>query len=951
MMRFLERTALNMKLNHGNDLKDMLILVPNKRTGLFLEKELIAIFPQPFMLPKIQPIEEFINEYSKYAEIDLLELNLKLYRIFNRKLPIYETFDQFYFWGEMLIRDFNDLDKNLVNAKEIFQLMKDEKEIDKQFQYLQPEQIDVIKRFWSSFNPPDYRGNQQTFIDTWNILYPVYDQLGNELRAEQKAYPGMMFKEVAEGVSATKIQIPFSTICTVGFHILSKSEELVFDHLKKNKQGKFFWDVDEYYLSTGNNRRQHEAGKFLKHYVNRYPNSIEPSNFIESSPEIHFVSCTKNNGQIFSMKNIFENNQIAYDKKTAIVMPDESMLIPVLQAMTRENEPINVTLGYNLKNAGITGIIDSWLDVFKYKKGQKYFYKPIIKLLNNAYIKTIIPEETDRFENYVVQNNLIYIFDDDLTDFPEISNLVRMDSSNTQGALKNIRKLVERIYYHFFDIESKNGTQIFETEVLFQALKAINKLEDAVSQNELSIQPETLKKLLNKYLQSVSVNFSGEPVTGLQIMGLLESRNLDFENVFILNANEGILPASITTGSYIPYHLRLGFGLPTYSNNDSMYAYYIYRLLHQAKNVYFLYNNVSDELSRAEPSRYMVQLELESGLKCNHIQQKIHFTTPQYAPIVVEKTSEIFKELERYYHPEQNSVLTPSALNVYLDCRLKFYFRYIVNLHEPDTLADEIDPATFGNLLHNTMQNIYSLFIERESKDILTTEDMDSLYALLDEAIGHAMKTEFSPANHSRPLELVGDNFIIQQILRQYALNILKLDGQQLPRKVPLMEEKYSFIYKHKENIRLGGRIDRIDELAEVVRVIDYKTGKTENKNEFKDILQLFSRDNKNRKEYIFQIFLYSFLLQQYVYPNKDVIPELLFVRESYQQDFESAVYYKPEKIKQRVHSMIPFMESFKIELDKLLDDFLDPHIPYSQTDNHKKCENCPYAGICGRNI
>lgn len=951
-MRFLEKTAQYISTHLFEDIGDALVLVPNKRTALFLEKELASAIAQPSLLPKIQTIEDFISTYSTFAEIDVLELNIQLYKIFHKHLEIYESFDKFYYWGEMLIRDFNDIDKNLIHAKDLFKLMQNEKEIDRQFQYLLPEQIEVIKRFWNSFNPPDYKGNQKNFVDTWNVLHPIYEEITQMLRKEGKAYPGMMFKEVAEHIVSTRITIPFKKVVFTGFHILSKSEELIFDFYRKNKTGIYFWDVDQYY--TGSNSsftKQHEAGKFLKQYLVRYPNAVDNADLIKTSPKIHIVSCSKNNGQIFTMKKIMTDNEIPYDRNTAVIMPDESILVPVLQALTGNGGPVNVTLGYNLKNSTINGLFDSWLDINKYRKKDKIFYKPIIKFINNAYIKSILADETNQFENYITNNNLIYIYEDDLKDFPNIKRLINIDLTSTSVTLTQIKNLVENIYYHYFDLENKNGNQFFETEVLYQSLKSIIKLETAILENQLNVTLETLKKLLSKYLHSVSVNFSGEPVSGLQIMGLLESRNLDFKNVFILNANEGILPATISNGSFIPYHLRQGVGLPTYSNNDSMFAYYVYRLLHKAENVYFFYNNVSDELSRAEPSRYIVQLELESGLECIHYQQNIHFTTPQYSPIIIEKSPPVQRVLERYYHPEMTGILTPSALNVYMDCKLKFYFKYIANLYEQDTLADEIDPATFGNLLHNTMQNIYSIYQTTKEKKVLTQDDVPDLYGYVDGAIEKAMHTEFSPANASRSIEWVGDNYIIQQILKQYAHNILKLDIRQLPRQIPVMEEKYSFVYHHQWPIRLGGRIDRIDVTDDEVHVIDYKTGQTSNKNVFSHIDDLFIPNSIKRKDYIFQIFLYSFLLQSNVYPSKKVIPELMFIRESYQAEFESAVYYKPAKEKVRVHSLDDFYADFKERLDQLISEFMDPSIPYIQTDEMATCKNCPYSNICGKDV
>lgn len=950
MSRFLEKTAEYILQHLHPGMEKMLVLVPNKRTALFLEKELIQVIPQPFILPQIQTIEEFIALHCASVEADPLELNLMLYRIFKSHLNIYESFDQFYYWGEMLLRDFNDIDKNLVKAKELFQLMEDEKEIEKQFQYLLPEQIEVIQKFWSTFTPPDYQGNQKDFVDTWKVLSQVYIDFQLQLGTSSIAYSGMMFKEVSESITSSTFELPFEKILFVGFHILSESEEKIFQFYHKNKKGLFFWDVDEYYLDSEKSKiKKHEAGTFLRKYARLYPNSIERSYFTQNPPKLHLIACPKNNGQALSVNKILEENNIEYNQKTAIVLPDESMLMPVLQSVSKPSEPINITLGYSLRNSTISGLIDHWLDIFKYKSGEKFYYKPIVKFLNNAYIKALYPKETEEFQTAIQDNNLIYIYLEDLKDFSFLAQFLQIDHASSLEVIQAIKKLIENIYYHYFDQENKQGPQIFETEILYQSLQAFIKLEEILVETELEIQPDTLKKLLYKYLHSVSVNFSGEPVVGLQVMGLLESRNLDFENVFILNANEGVLPPIIASGSFIPYHLRYGFNLPTYTNNDSMFAYYIYRLLHHSKNVYLLYNNVADEHTKAEPSRYITQLKLESGLPFIEYQQKIEFITPQILPIEIPKTEPIIQHLSTYYTEGSDNYLTPSALNVYLDCSLKFYFKYVANIKELDNISDEIDPATFGNLLHNTMQNIYVLFAEKTKKSILEKNDVPILFSLVDEAIKDAMMKEFSNPKKPRPIELVGDYYIIFHILQQYAQNILRMDEQTLPKQVPLLEEKYTFQYHHKNSVRIGGRIDRIDVYGDIIKVLDYKTGKVDGKNEFATVEELFDRNQKKRKEYIFQIFLYSYLLSQNDYNGKTVVPELLFIRESYQKDFEATVLHKIHKQTNKISSIEPFADAFKLGLDKLLDEFFDSKISYKQTEHQEKCQYCPYVDICNR--
>ena len=952
MNRFLEKTARYIYEHLYPGVEDIHILVPNKRTGIFLERALVHIIPQPFILPKIQTIEEFIDLHAASAEADPLELNLVLYHIFQRHLPIYESFDQFYYWGEMLIRDFNDMDKNLVNARELFQLMEDEKEIEKQFQYLLPEQVEVIQKFWSSFSPPDYTGHQKDFIDTWKVLNAVYNDLQAYLQSQVKAYSGMMLKEVAEKITGMELEIPAKKILFAGFHILSKAEEKIFDFFLKNKQGIFCWDVDTYYAGTGKDSISgHEAGTFLRKYIQRYGNAVPVSDLRKNPPQLHFISCPKNTGQALIVKKILDESNIPYGPQTAIILPDEAMLVPVLQSIAEPDEPVNVTLGYPLRNTAVHALIEHWLDIFKYRTGEKFYYKPVIRFLNNAYIKLLYPAETEALQAAILENNLVYIYPADIRTFSFLQEFLELDPGSSLSIIQHIRQLVEKIYYHYFDLENKQGAQVLETEILYQALQAFIRLEGILLETQTEVQPETLKKLLYKYLNSVSVHFSGEPVAGLQVMGLLESRNLDFEHVFILNANEGTLPPPISSGSFIPYHLRHGFGLPTYSNNDSMFAYYIYRLLHQSKHVYFLYNNVADEQTKAEASRYMVQLRLESGLPYKEYHQKIEFITPQVLPITIVKTKGVMEQLGTYYLAESTNYLTPSALNTYLDCSLKFYYRYIAGIYEQEQLSDEIDPAVFGNLLHNAMQQIYLLFHEYRQKSVIEKEDLPILYSLADEAIQNAMMQEFSNPADPQPVELVGDYYIIFHVLKQYVQNILRMDEQTVPKPMPVLEEKYVFEYAFRGPLRIGGRIDRIDADGGLVKILDYKTGKAERKNEFSSIHELFDRTDGKRKDYIFQVFLYTYLLHQQVYAGKTLVPQLLFIRESYQENFEAGVFYKQGSEVHKITSIESFEADFKHELDQLLTEFFDPAVPYQQTEHQEKCQYCPYVDICNRRM
>ncbi|MDN5202981.1 PD-(D/E)XK nuclease family protein [Fulvivirgaceae bacterium BMA10] len=967
MTSFLQDLTQQIYQKHKENLSDLTLVFPNRRACLFFRKYLADHIEKPVWSPSVLSIEDFVNQLSSLQNLDKLSLIFKLYEIYKKLNPIDERFDRFFFWGEMLLKDFEDIDKYLVNAQNLFINVSRQKELDDTFDYLTEEQRKIILEFWSNFeeNPSEQKKH---FKRIWDILYAVYSQFKENLRVSNQAYSGMIFRDVVEQIQSDQFNHPFQQVIFAGFNALTKAEEIIIEWFITNTKAEIYWDVDTYYLKD----KRQEAGLFFREYQNHktlgksFQNDF-PSYFNDTSKNINIIGVPNEAAQAKvvgdQLQDLIEKhgNQQTFEN-TVVVLPEEHLLFPVLHSLPEDVSKINVTMGFPLKDTPLYSLFEHLLGLQQTLRlnsdGQiLYNHNHVLSILKHPYIHHLEPALARTNIDLIEKENRIYLTIDDLQTDDKLFPMIFHQLKDPRDIFDYLTAILLFIRENGMNDEKYN--RILEQEYVYHFYTQLNRLKEIVFEQDIAMGLEAFLRLFRQIIQSLRLPFTGEPLNGLQIMGVLETRNLDFENVFILSLNEGAFPASGKQRSFVPYNLRKAYDLPTYDQQDAIYAYLFYRLLQRAKNVRLIYNTENGLSAGGEMSRFLQQLIYESkhDIHRSTFDSEIKFGEPK--KISIEKSSEVLRQLDRYLQKgtEENKQLTPSALNTYLDCRLKFYFRYVVDLYEPDEIEEEIDPRVFGNLLHHTMELLYQEFTERKGTMSIDPMDFEALRKLSAEVVEKAFKKQYGLEDSEKAFTFEGRNIIVREIIKKFAGKILEWDQLYAPFEIVGLEtdrrDGYSIQIPIRrsdvaESVSLRGIIDRIDKKDDVVRVIDYKTGRDEKKVE--SIASLFDRDHDKRNKAAMQTFIYG-LLYKTKYPNENVkvLPGIFNSKEMFGDDFDLRLFMREEKHYHAVDDIIPYLEEIHEHLTKLLTEVFGTDQPFDQTEDLKKCRNCPYRDICHR--
>jgi ATP-dependent helicase/DNAse subunit B len=607
---------------------------------------------------------------------------------------------------------------------------------------------------------------------------------------------------------------------------------------------------------------------------------------------------------------------------------------------------LNVTMGFPLLSTPLYSLLTSLLEMQQsavVKEGQLTFYfKPLLQVLQHPLINHHAPEEVRTYIAQIEQRNQTKVALVAETETP-LYKLLFVKCATVHELLAYLNQIIVML----FD-EADRELDSLEKEYAYQFYTQLNRIKEVFLKDELQLSITAFIKLFTQIITSHRIPFSGEPLKGLQVMGVLETRNLDFDNVYVLSMNEGMFPAQASQHSFVPYNLRKAYGLPTYDQQDSMYSYLFYRLIQKAKNVHLFYNTVEEK--GGELSRLVQQLMMESDHKIQHNVWSPEATLTSIEPITIQKTAPVLQNLEKYVVSDQTPFkrLTPSALSIYLDCRLKFYYRYVAQIYEYDSIQTEIDPMVFGNILHNTMELLYKPYTGKS----ITPEDnkaiLDSLKGVIDQAfLTHYLVEEETTFDYE------GKLIIARDIVNKYVRKIVALDMEYAPFEVLGLEESEGYALDltidSGKQIGLKGIIDRIDKKDGIVRVIDYKTGQDDKV--LTSIESLFDRDDKKRNKAAMQTFFYALL---YANKNPDadnVVPGIFNSKEMFSKDFDYHLKMQGEKPTQKtpVYNALPYLEEFKLGLTNLLEELYSPKVAFDQTEDLKKCSYCPYTEICGR--
>jgi len=956
MDSFLRETAQDL-LNRGGQLRNMTIILPNRRAGLFFTRHLGQLIQGPAWMPAIKTIEELFNDIARLRPADSLTLIFELYQVYSQLHPSPEPFDRFYFWGELILKDFNDLDQFMVDASKLYHQLSEIKEIETDWSFLTEHQIALIQAFWRSFEGKESH-HKDKFLKFWELLAPLYDAFQASLKVAGLAYPGMIYRKVAE--SLMNLPTPDSNYIFVGFNAFTLTEKKLIKHYIASFDAEIYWDLDAYYVGD----LQQESGLFFREYLKdpilgpTFPEEL-PRRIGKEKIRIKTyatpLKVTQANltGSILAQVGNFENLE-----ETVIILPDEQLLFPLLNTLPAGINKVNVTMGYPIKNTPIYTFLESVLELQRYIKvadDELFFYhKPVVDLLSSVYLRNENPALSLQLRTKIQATNQVYVAQEILTAGGRLYALIfkkYIHSDLLPGLMELIQVLAE--------LSEEDG---LDRSYLFQCYKQLNRLRDLLSnRSEVAVSLEFVIRIFRQIFREVKLPFEGEPLEGLQIMGVLESRNLDFRRVIICHMNEGSFPPSASLNSMVPFNLRRAFGLPVQEQNDAIYGYTFYRLLHRAEEVHLIYTTAGEQGRAGEKSRYLYQLSEELGLDKEEMKEEVVFVPVDIKSreaISIQKNPAILKLMKRYLVNEAGGAavaVSPSALSVWLDCRLKFYFKYIAELAEEEAVSEEVDPAVFGNLVHGALENLYLGFIARKKRNVLTQDDFPSLKDFVFPAIEKAIRKQYF-LEEDDALKLTGHLTIARDVLQKYLLRILELDAVSAPFEIISLEaeRKYKAQFPIEtpygtQTVLLGGIIDRVDKREGIIRLIDYKSGK--DSKQFQSIASLFNREHKNRNKAAKQTLFYG-LLYHHNFPENTLPlkPALLNLRDIFAVDFSPYLELKEPRAKALViENYLDYKEAFESHLRELLEELFSPDIPFDQTKDIEKCAYCPYAVICGK--
>lgn len=955
MKTFLQETAAAL-LRGKTPLKDTTVILPNRRAGLFFAKHLGNLIEKPTWMPAIKTIEELFYDLAEAKPADSLTLLFELYEVYKQLHPSPESFDRFYFWGELMLKDFNDVDQFMVDAKRLYHHLAEIKIMERDWAYLTEHQIELIKAFWKSFEGQGSR-HQEKFLKFWEILFDLYDRFKASLRVSGYAYPGMLYREVVEKLSL--LDRPKSHHVFVGFNAFTKTEEVLVKHFVKAFDAQLFWDVDDYYISD----RQQESGLFFRDYQK---DTVFGPTFLKELPKdisrgelsLRSYATPLKITQANLVGSILEQagKNDAWED-TVVILPDEQMLFPVLNSIPETVDRVNVTMGYPVKNTPVYTFLEAVLELQRYIKREDgtllFYHKPVKDLLSSAYLRRHKEKFCRDLVHDIIQNNLVYVPHSKLIGGGALFDLV-FRSHQPGDLLDGLQGLI-------LELSEQLDEKGLDRSYLFQCYRQLSRLKELFQQRNLDLNLDIVVRIFRQMFREVRLPFEGEPLEGLQVMGVLESRNLDFRRVIICNMNERSFPPGGSMNSMVPFNLRKAFGLPVQEQNDAIYAYTFYRLLHRAEEVHLIYTTSAEQGKASEKSRYIYQVMEELGLPEKERQEETVFVPVDASvgvDITIHKTPEVLSIMDRYVFSEQNQTpvaFSPSALNAWLDCRLKFYFQYIAELSEPNEVNEEVDAAVFGNLVHGAMENLYVGFIDRKQRRTVEKDDFAALEDFISPAIERSIRKQYFLDENDR-IKLTGQLAIARDVLQKYILQILRLDKEAAPFEIISLEagRKYKAMMEIGEEndrklVALGGIIDRVDSHLGIIRLIDYKSGK--DIKQFASIESLFDRNNKKRNKAVLQTMFYGFLFQQnFPMIKKPLKPGIVNIRDIFAEGFSPFLVMKEGRGQPvEIEDYFDYQEPFEKYLKGLLSEIFDQKVSFDQTDDLQKCRYCPYVGLCGR--
>ncbi len=956
MKSFLEHVAEDILRKYGTDLSRIAVVFPNKRASLFLNDILAQKAGRPIWSPAYITISEFFRQHSSLVVADPIKLVCDVYKSFVKCTGIDETLDHFWGWGQLLISDFDDIDKNMADASKVFKNVKNVHELD-DVSYLDEEQKDVLRKFFSSFSDDRESELKIRFLRLWCHMEDVYNDFRERLRSQSLAYEGMLYRDVAMDFSA---DCCYDMYVFVGFNVLNKVEQQVFKRLQDEGKARFYWDFDDYYMpKRGLVSAANEAGHYVSQYLSVFPNELDSAdaaiyrNF-NSKKKITYISASTENVQARYVNDwLKENCRCNSGRNTAIVLCDESLLPSVIHCIPREVGSVNITTGYPLSQTSIASFVVLLLDLrlngFSQANGT-FRIKHVIQVLSHPYSKYVsadCPKLIDKLKAERI--------------FRPSAAVLGIDANTAVlfDAFTDNKTLVQWILDVLKIIAAGCGNgekEPLQQESLFRMYTLCNRINELVKAGDLDVDIVTLQKLIVQLVNATAIPFHGEPAEGVQVMGILETRNIDFDHVLVLSCNEGNMPKGINDSSFIPYSIRKVHGLTTVDNKVSVYAYYFYNLIQRASDVTLVYNNSTENGHTGEMSRFMLQLMVEGGFDI----RRLSLQTGQ--SLIPSKAADIAKNAAVMEVLDGMKYISPTSINRYMRCPLQFYYSNVAGIKEPeDDDFDEMGSRIFGNVFHAASEFLYKSL---GSADGTVTADSIDYAVKHKELIGRIVDEAFAEAvfekDTKKRVDYNGLQLINREVIIRYLCRLLEIDRELAPFKITDVETS---VYAEltlstsagERRINIGGRIDRLDQVfdkaacCERLRVIDYKTGRFPKKkiNTVGDVFSMPIEPGKHA-DYYLQTMLYAMAVRHDRKLNPQglpVSPALLFIQHTAEDGYDPTLVIG----KDRVADIAEVEEDFVNGLTSVVSDIFDPTKPFSPVDDKSICSLCPYAALCGR--
>ena len=950
MNTFQSELAQALLRRHSNDLSELVVLFPSLRARVFFNDALNQLVDRPIWQPSWSTIDEIMERGSGLVRGERIRLIAELYKVYVKHHPS-ESFDRFYFWGDMLISDFDMIDKYLVDADKLLRNIEDIKEIEADVSYLTKEQERILS-FWSSIGPEVSLTEQKRhFLKVWRSLPAVYKEYREQLFKLGIGYPGMIYRATAERIKRGEdIDLAPKRYVLAGFNALSKSEEVLFNHLAHSEHGaEFYWDYDDYYVAN----RDHEAGLFMRGNLSNYPATepISHDSFTKIKKQIRATACASNIVQVKHIPNIIEAlPKEELDKNTAIVLTDENLLIPLLHSLPESVGSVNVTMGYPIKTTLAYTFVERLFALQAHSRTKeditKFYYADVMELLSHPYVMDSRRELCLKLSSDITANRITSVESTMFTKDGLLSTIFDCKCSDWKSLSQYICNILQTL------LDTQNNISIEHIEYLNIVHEEMRKT--ALSLDNCDIDPsiEVFTSLLRRHLQSVTIPFEGEPIEGLQIMGILETRNIEFKNVIILSMTDANFPGNRTEQpSFIPYSLRLAYGMPTPEEHEAMYAYYFYRLIQRAERVDMLYCARADEKSTGEQSRYIYQLEYESPYTIEKQSVGVDLKLEDAKPITVAKDDKVMATLNRYLTPKSEYALSPTALFRYIECPLKFYFATVAHIKTSDEISSKIDALTFGNILHETMQALYTPLIDvKDAKDTITEISKLRDKSLVAQAVDKTIARLLQGAEDAIIEEFSGDTLLVRDIIIKYIYDgILRYDSSREEFTIAGLEDlvEWSYPISNGRSVNLSGRADRIDRLKNgTLQIIDYKSGNKPHL-EFNGISTLFNGAPHERISNIFQTLLYSMMLHRDHDRKCEACPSLFYASQMLSKEYSPYIVDRDGNGEITKYSDIG--ERFEEELTNIFEELFNPEIAFKQVEDSDACTYCDYKKICRR--